>query len=64
MVRNRILFAAVVVGLAVALAGCQPVGYCYVPPVYTNAYYGGYVAPVYAGDCCGGYPVPVPAGGY
>ena len=65
MVRNRVLFVAIVAGFAVSLAGCQTVGYCYVAPVYANAYYGGYVAPVYAGDyCCGGYLVPVPAGGY
>jgi hypothetical protein len=49
MVRNRIFFGAAVMGLAVSLAGCQPVGYGgvgYVAPVY--------VAPVYAGGYYGG----------
>jgi hypothetical protein len=46
VVRNRVLFCAAVAGLAVSLAGCQPVGYGYVAPVYANGYYGGYVVPV------------------
>ena len=49
MVRNRVLFGAAVAGLAVSLAGCQPVGYGYVAPVYADGYYGGYAVPVYAG---------------
>jgi len=64
VLRNRVLFGAVVAGLAVSLAGCEPVGYGYVAPVYANGYYGGYAVPVYAGDHYGGYVVPVYAGGY
>jgi len=68
VVRNRVLFGAAVAGLAVSLAGCQPVGYGYVAPVYADGYYGGYAVPVYAGDYYGGgyyggYAVPVYAGG-
>ena len=44
MVRNRIVFGAAVAGLAVSLAGCQPVGYGGV----------GYVAPVYAAPSMAG----------
>jgi hypothetical protein len=54
VVRNRVLFSAAVVELAVSLSGCQPVGYGYVAPVYANGYYGGYAVPVYAGDYYGG----------
>jgi len=69
VVRNRVLFGAAVAGLAVSLAGCQPVGYGYVAPVYADGYYGGYAVPVYAGDYYGGgyyggYAVPVYAGGH
>ncbi len=67
MVRNRILLSAAIAGLAVSLAGCQPVGYGYVAPVYANGYYGGYAVPVYAGEysgggCYCGYLVPVYTG--
>jgi hypothetical protein len=58
MVCNRILLSAALAGLAVSLAGCQPVGYGgvgYVAPVYAGGYYGGYAAPVYAGGYYGGY---------
>jgi hypothetical protein len=64
----RFLFCAAVAGLAVSLAGCEPVGYRYAAPVYADGYYGGYVAPVYAdgpygvGYYGGGYVVP--ADGY
>ena len=57
MVCNRILLSAALAGLAVSLAGCQPVGYGgvgYVAPVYAGGYYGGYAAPVYAGGYYGG----------
>ena len=67
MARNRILLSATVAGLAVSLAGCQPVGYGYVPPVYAGAYYGGYIVPVYAGSYYGYYGVyggPYYGGGY
>jgi hypothetical protein len=40
----RVLFCAAVAGLAVSLAGCEPVGYRYAAPVYADGYYGGYVA--------------------
>ncbi len=47
MFRRRILFGAVVAGLAASLAGCAPVGYAgYGRPV---VYSGGYGGPVYAG---------------
>ena len=69
MLHNRVLFGLAVAGLAVSLAGCQPVGYGYVAPVYADGYYGGYAVPVYAGDyygrgCYCGYTVPVYTGGY
>jgi hypothetical protein len=63
VVRNRVLFGAAVAGLAVSLAGCQPLGYGYVAPVYADGYYGGYAVPVYASDYNGGYTVPVYTGG-
>ena len=72
MVRNRVLLSAAVAGLAVSLAGCQPVSYGYVAPVYADGYYGayavpasyGYVGPVYADGYYGAYAVPVHSGGY
>ena len=44
MFRKRILFGAVVAGLAASLAGCAPVGYAGYggPVVYSGGYYGGY----------------------
>ncbi|MGA8714376.1 MAG: hypothetical protein WB647_15335 [Roseiarcus sp.] len=67
MLRNRVLSGVAFAGLAVSLAGCQPVGYGYVAPVYANGYYGGYAVPVYAGEysgggCYCGYLVPVYTG--
>jgi hypothetical protein len=64
MVRTRVRLVAAVAGLAVSLAGCEPVGYGYVAPLYANGYYGGYAVPLYAVDHYGGYVVPVYAGGY
>jgi hypothetical protein len=64
VVRNRVLFCAAIAGLAVSLAGCQPVGYGYVAPVYAHGYYGGYAVPLYGGDYYGGYVGPVYADGY
>jgi hypothetical protein len=61
LVRNRVLFGAAVAGLAVSLAGCQPVGYGYVAPVYADGYYGGYAVPAYAG---GHYGVGYYGGAY
>ena len=64
MVRNRVHLCVAVAGLAASLAGCEPVGYAYVAPVYANGYYGGYAVPVYAAEHYSGYIVPVYAGGY
>ena len=56
MVRNRVLLSAPVAGLAVSLAGCQPVSYGYVGPVYADGYYGAYAVPVHSGGYYdGGY---------
>ena len=56
----RVLFCAAVAGLAVSLAGCEPVGYRYAAPVYADGPYGvgyyggGYVVPAdgYYGGLC------------
>ena len=64
MVRNRVLSCVAVVGLAVSVAGCEPVGYGLVAPVYADGYYGAFAVPVYAGGLYGGYPAPIYAGDY